>query len=252
VCTRVKNTVLVLFHLFTVLCHNQRMSANLRARVRAELTEEIKATARRRLAVDGANLAIRAVARDMDLVPSALYRYFASRDELLTALIMDAYQALGAAAEQAAAAVPTGRYRKRWLAIGHAVRDWALANAPEYALLYGSPVPGYAAPAGTIAPASRVILALAAVLSDAAAAGVLGQRRLPSALRPDLDRLIRDAGERPAPATRAVLTGALTAWVHLFGLVSFEVFNRLDDMIAARAEYFDHQMNLMADLAGLP
>ena len=35
------------------------------------------------------------------MVSSAVYRYFPSRDELLTALIVDAYEAVGAAAEQA-------------------------------------------------------------------------------------------------------------------------------------------------------
>ena len=79
-------------------------AASLRARVRAEMTEEIKATARRQLAAEGApNLSLRAVARDVGLVSSAVYRYFASRDELLTALIIDAYNALGDAVEAAEA-----------------------------------------------------------------------------------------------------------------------------------------------------
>ncbi|MET0425374.1 MAG: TetR family transcriptional regulator, partial [Actinoplanes sp.] len=78
------------------------MSASgVRARVRAEMTEEIKAVARRHLATDGANLSLRAVARDMGMASSAVYRYFASRDELLTAMIIDAYDALGEAAERA-------------------------------------------------------------------------------------------------------------------------------------------------------
>src|SRR5260370_13795106 len=80
-------------------------AASIRARVRAEMTDEIKAAARRHLETDGANLSLRAVARDMGMVSSALYRYFASRDELLTALILDAYNALGAAVEAADAAV---------------------------------------------------------------------------------------------------------------------------------------------------
>src|ERR1700734_4431123 len=96
------------------------MSAgSIRARVRAEMITEIKTIARRHLETDGANLSLRAVARDMGMVSSALYRYFASRDDLLTALILDAYNALGEAAEAADAAV-TGRsqLRARWLATG--------------------------------------------------------------------------------------------------------------------------------------
>src|ERR1700688_3623533 len=131
-------------------------AASIRTRVRAEMTDEIKAVARRHLETDGANLSLRAVARDMGMVSSALYRYFASRDDLLTALIVDAYNALGEIVEAADTAV-TDRddLRERWLAVARAVRGWALANPSEYALLYGSPVPGYKAPQDTIPAAVR-------------------------------------------------------------------------------------------------
>src|SRR3954467_6104095 len=119
-------------------------AASIRARVRAEMTDEIKTVARRHLAADGANLSLRAVARDMGMASSAVYRYFASRDELLTALIIDAYDTVGAAAEEAAAGIenPT----ERWLATTHAVREWARNDPHQWALIYGSPVPGYQAP----------------------------------------------------------------------------------------------------------
>src|SRR5829696_3238076 len=103
---------------------------------RAEMQVEIKAVARRHLAADGANLSLRAVARDLGMASSAVYRYFASRDDLLTALIIDAYDALGAAAEKAEAAVDRDDLPGRWLATCHGVRDWALANPHEYALIY--------------------------------------------------------------------------------------------------------------------
>src|ERR1700749_3517654 len=82
-----------------------------RERVRAEITREITDVARAQLAADGAAaLSLRAVARELGMVSSAVYRYFASRDELLTALIIDGYNALGAAVEQAAAARPRDDY----------------------------------------------------------------------------------------------------------------------------------------------
>ena len=57
---------------------------------------------RRRLASDGATgLSLRAVARDVGMVSSAVYRYVPNRDALLTALIIESYDALGAAAEEA-------------------------------------------------------------------------------------------------------------------------------------------------------
>ncbi|MCL4152005.1 UNVERIFIED_CONTAM: hypothetical protein GTU68_056789, partial [Idotea baltica] len=118
-----------------------------RARVRAELTAGIKASARRQLAEDGAtSLSLRAIAREMDMASSAIYRYFASRDDLLTALIVDAYESVGLVVEQANAGQSQSDYRGRFIAIGRSVRVWAQANPHEYALIYGSPVPGYAAP----------------------------------------------------------------------------------------------------------
>lgn len=88
------------------------------------------------------------------MVSSALYRYFPSRDELLTALIVDAYDSVGAAAEEAdARALAAGHPpRARWIAVCEAVRAWALEHPHEYALIYGSPVPGYSAPSTPSVP----------------------------------------------------------------------------------------------------
>jgi AcrR family transcriptional regulator len=86
------------------------------------------------------------------MVSSAVYRYFPSRDDLLTALIIDGYNALGSAAGDADAAC---RATTRRLVACRAVRDWALAHPHEYSLVYGSPVPGYQAPEQTAGPATR-------------------------------------------------------------------------------------------------
>jgi AcrR family transcriptional regulator len=229
---------------------------SLRARVRREMIDEIKNAARRRLAIDGPDLALRAVARDLGIVPSALYRYFGSRDALLTALITDAYDELGAAAEAAEAAVEPADFRGRWMALCRAVRVWALANPSEYTLLYGSPVPGYRAPADTTPPASRVVVALIGVLNDAAAAGALAatpERPPPPGLRADLAQLVEQAPGEPVDPRRSdrVVLAGLAAWTQLFGLVGFEVFGRLDQMFVHPAEHFDHQMHAMADAVGV-
>ncbi|WP_344077403.1 TetR/AcrR family transcriptional regulator [Luedemannella helvata] len=221
-------------------------AGSIRARVRAEMLAEIKAVARRHLATDGANLSLRAVARDMGMVSSALYRYYASRDELLTALIVDAYNALGDAVEGADAAVTDrGDVRGRWLACCHAVRDWALAEPAEYALIFGSPVPGYAAPTETVLAARRTPLALIRVAMDASAAG--GRPRIgdvPAAVAPDL-ATVRDALGVELPDD--VLLAGSYAWIHLFGAVSFELFGQLNNTITARREYFEHQMTAVGE-----
>lgn len=228
-------------------------SASIRARVRAEMIEEIKAIARRHLAADGANLSLRAVARDMGMVSSALYRYFANRDDLLTALIVDAYNSIGDAVEAADARVTNrDNLRGRWLAATHAVRGWALANPAEYALIFGSPVPGYAAPQLTADAAVRVPTTLVRIIADGAGSGRLPTSRhgprLPPAVREDLAR-IRDTTFPGLP--EALLARGVVAWIHLFGAVSFELFGHLNNVIEAREEFFEHQMRLMADLIGI-
>jgi len=228
-------------------------AASIRARVRAEMTSEIKAVARRRLETEGANLSLRAVARDMGMVSSALYRYFASRDELLTALILDAYNAVGAAVEVADAAIADrGQLRARWLAAARAVRSWALANPAEYALLYGSPVPGYSAPQDTIAAAARTSTVLVQILADGYAAGAISAPnrplRLDTAVRADL-AAVRDQIAPELPEELLLL--GMTGWLQLFGTVSFELFGQLNNVIEARSEFFEQQMELQADLMGI-
>ena len=215
---------------------------------------EIKAVARRHLETEGANLSLRAVARDMGMVSSALYRYFASRDELLTALILDAYNDLGATVEAADTAVTDrANLRGRWLAAARAVRGWALAKPAEYALLFGSPVPGYAAPQDTIAAAARTSLVLIQILADGHAAGALaagnaGQVRLARAVRADLSAITRQVA--PGLPEELLLLG-MTGWLGLFGTISFELFGQLNNVVDARAQFFDQQMELMSDLMGL-
>jgi AcrR family transcriptional regulator len=228
------------------------MSAqSLRARVRSEMIEEIKAAARKRLAVDGANLSLRGVARDMGIVASALYRYFPSRDDLLTALIMEAYQALATEAEAADTRLPAADLRGRWMAVCSSVRDWAQAHPAEYSLLYGSPVPGYDAPDDTVAPAAAVVFRLVAI-AQAGAEKLTPpplSSALPAPVHADLRRLIE---QQSSDLPEDVLDRVFVAWTQLFGLLNFEVFGRLNGIIDARADYFAHHMNVMADLVGLP
>ncbi|MDG4802907.1 TetR/AcrR family transcriptional regulator [Micromonospora sp. WMMD980] len=227
------------------------VASSLRARVRAGMIEEIKAVARRHLATDGADLSLRAVARDLGMVSSAIYRYFPSRDDLLTALILEAYDALGDAVETADAAVDAEDLRGRWHAACRAARTWALAHPAEYALLYGSPVPGYAAPDDTVAPAQRPPMTLIGILRDGVAGGRLApsDEDLPEPLRGDVADLVDQIGMALPPA---LMARGMAGWTQLFGLISFELFGRINRALPHRDEYFDHQIDLMADLIGLP
>ena len=221
-----------------------------RERIRAELTAEIADAARRQLAeVGAAALSLRAVARELGMVSSAVYRYFPSRDDLLTRLIIDGYDDLGAAAE--AADEPAAAPRERWLSVCRAVRHWARAHPHEYALLYGSPVPGYEAPADTVPAASRVGIVLGRILGDAARAG-----SLPVTAGERDPGLVSDAavavlgGDHPA-IDETVRVRALLAWSAVYGTISFELFGHFVGSVQDADRYFERVMGELAGLIGL-
>jgi AcrR family transcriptional regulator len=229
-------------------------SRTARERVRAELTREIKDIARRQLAVEGAaGLSLRAVARELGMVSSAIYRYFPSRDELLTALIIEAFDAVGAAVEEADAACPRDRHLDRWMAVCRSIRAWALAHPHEYALIHGSPVPGYVAPQDTAAPAARDGIVMAGILRDANEAGGLspltGLPPPPIAFAPDGEQL-REA--LFSPFCDDIILRALWAWTAVYGAVSFELFGMYKTVIEHdRAATFDHMALTQARILGL-
>lgn len=213
-----------------------------RARAREEITAEILASARRQLGeVGAASLSLRAVTRDLGLASSAIYRYFESRDALLTALIVESFDAVGEVAE---AAVTSGRgsVETRWLAVALAIRRWAVAHPHDYALVYGSPVPGYQAPDDTVTPAARVSMVMLQLVADGVAQGDIDVEPTASVPRPvhaDLARL-RDVTGLEIPDE--VLGRALVAWNALFGALSYELFGHLHRVIDDHDPYFEHQM----------
>lgn len=223
-----------------------------RERARIEVTAAIKDEARRALAAEGAaKLSLRAVARELGMVSSALYRYFPSRDELLTALIVDAYNSVGAAAEAADARslAAAGTPRTRWAAVCGAVRDWALEHPHEYALIYGSPVPGYTAPLDTVGPASRVGNTLIGIVRAAYEGRGISLPPLPAELRPEAARMAADFAEGLPPEAAAAL---VAAWAQLVGLISFELFGQFDRVVEDRAAFFAHAAGQLAHGVGLP
>jgi AcrR family transcriptional regulator len=206
----------------------------------------IKELALTQLAEQGAGaLSLRAIARELNLVSSAIYRYYASRDDLLTVLIVDAYQDLADRLEAAGAADRRGP-RRRWVDTCLALREWAVSQPHRFALIYGSTIPGYAAPPDTIEPAGRVVRALCL---PAAEGGATPQARpIGRALAAQLDTT------RAALALgvdRGTMLGLAGAFAQVVGLLTLELngqfvggFEPADDLYAALVER-------EADLLGL-
>jgi AcrR family transcriptional regulator len=232
------------------MCQDGSMPPTSRAENRAELTRAIQETGRRQLAEVGpAALSLRAIARDVGMVSSAVYRYFPSRDDLLTALIVESYDELGDAVE-AAEARAGDDLGARFRAVCGAIRDWARAHPHEYALVYGSPVPGYAAPDTTATSAGRTTGAFLRLAQATEQAGTALTATAPlttaesAALEP-----VRDALETPVSDER--LLRWLMAWKTVFGHVSLELFGHMHRGVLDYDAHFDQVTSQLADDLGL-
>ncbi len=213
-----------------------------RARRRAEVEQRLVDVGRRHLATYGAaGLTVRGVARDLDMAPSALFRYIAGRDDLLTTLIVACYDELGERAEAAFAAVPPDDAHGRWWAVAHACRDWARDHPHDWALLFGSPVPAYDAPAERTNQAGTRVTALLVRLGldagpEAFGDPVLDDQEEVSAAA--VSTLMRQ-GFAPGLSPQQLLDG-ITAWTILVGAVSAEVFELVGDDVGDLDARFDY------------
>jgi AcrR family transcriptional regulator len=181
-------------------------------------------------------LSLREVAREMRVVSSALYRYFPTRDDLLTELIVDAYNDLGAFAEHAERRASRQGPRRRMHATASAIRRWAKSNPHEYALLYGSPVPGYQAPQFTVEPATRVALVFASIVTDAWSQSVATRDLHDSSMKGILETRALDAVMPGVPEFVRALS--LMVWSQIFGCISFELFGHFKGSVRNANRFF--------------
>jgi AcrR family transcriptional regulator len=220
-----------------------------RARARAEVRAAILAAAAERLERDGAaDLSLRAVARDVDMVSSAVYRYFASRDDLLTALIIQSYDSLGDHVDEHVAATSGQPALQRWVTVALQIRIWAHEHPNDYALLYGTPIPGYAAPDETVTPGTRVARALVRIVREASDLEPATEQSVDpalaasfTALRTELDLAVDDT----------TLLAIIAAWTQLFGLLTFELFGQTRGFVDDDEALFRAAATAMAAAIGL-
>ncbi|TFV57384.1 TetR/AcrR family transcriptional regulator [Mycobacterium sp. PS03-16] len=215
-----------------------------RDRIEAQIIE----LGRRHLVTEGAaGLSLRAIARELGMVSSAVYRYVASRDELLTLLLVDAYSELADAVDAARAA--GGPWEGRLRAMAGAARQWAVERPAGWALLYGSPVPGYRAPRErTVGAGTRVVGALFGVIADGIAAGDIPRSAVAVAppLSSEFDAL-RD--EFAFSGDDSAMSKALLVWAALIGAISLEVFGQYGpDTFGDPRAVFDLQIDLLLQI----
>ena len=221
-----------------------RSSASLAARERAreEVRAQLRAVARRHIAERGAaDLSLRAVARELGMTSSAVYRYVNSRDDLLTSMIVESYESVAAVAEHAdrERAGAGSNPAERWLAVARAIRDWAHEHPHEYALIYGSPIPGYRAPAEAGPASSRVWRVVAGVMESAVSTGSLR----PPARPFDVDGLIAGhvlaAVSLPAAPFTDYIVRGMALFSSLIGGISAELFGHFHGLTTDADRVFD-------------
>ena len=204
---------------------------------------------RRHLVTEGAaGLSLRAIARELGMVSSAVYRYVASRDDLLTLLLVNSYSDLADTARRARDAAADS-WQGQILAIASAVRRWAVAEPARWALLYGSPVPGYHAPAATtVGPGTRVVGMLFEAVGRGVEAGDIETSEVPAPqpLSSDYAAIRSEFGFR---GDDSVVTKCFALWAGLVGAVSLEVFGQYGaDTLTDPAAAFEAQVRLLVHL----
>jgi AcrR family transcriptional regulator len=204
-------------------------SLDRRARLRAWTRDEIKAVALRQLAEDGVEgVSLNAIARQLGMTGPALYRYVASRDELLADLVVDAWESLAQAIERAAEENAEASAARRLGAIGLAYRAWATAQPHRYRLAVQTQLgSGELAPERVIPAAQRAMT----VILDAIEG--LPKARKPTQVPPpdllaELNDWIQRVGGKQLPP--ALLLRGVIFWSRLHGLVSLELDRHLASM----------------------
>lgn len=229
-----------------------------REKLRQLTYNEIKERARAQLAAQGPQgISLRAIAREMEMAPAALYRYFPSLTELGQALVVDLYDELANVLKSAVDDVSATDLGRRIGATCRAFRSWANAHRNEFALVFGGAYTGIEPPANHQHPEVR-----AAALRFAAVFGeifndmwrngpftVPDERDLPPTLRAQLASETFGSTDELPSAGRYVFW---SCWIWLYGYVAAEVFGHLPATLGDDTDaMFDAQMHEVAARLGI-
>jgi AcrR family transcriptional regulator len=229
------------------------MNPNRREKKRIAALDEIRATAWKQIGEMGAgSLSLRAIAREMGMTAPALYRYYKDRDALVTALLIDAFTAFSTTLEAGRDSCAVEDHAGRVSAMCKAYFDWAAQNPQRYALLFGTPIPGYLFSEELGPVAQRSFLILQGVIGEADVAGKIGGEstgvRLPTRLKSQYEAL-RKMG---MPYTALVTHLALAVWSMIHGITSLYLHHYLTGFVQGSVETFvDFEIEKIVRMLGL-
>jgi AcrR family transcriptional regulator len=208
-----------------------------------DLQAAIKQTAWKQIAARGApSLSLRAIARELGITAPAIYNYFTRRDDLVTALIVDAFTSLGESQKNSLRNLAKDALGARLSALGLAYRAWAIANPQRYQLIFGTPIPAYQAPADITVPAAAwSLMPLIETLQAIFAAGRL-RVDLSAPLTPALQSMLAAWSQFAGGADVEVLYEALVIWSRVHGLVSMEIDKQMPSFITDPGEVYRREI----------
>ena len=225
-----------------------------RDRMRELTIAEIKATARQQMAESGtAGVSLSAIARAMEISAPALYRYFASRDDLVTALIVDAFTALADAIEAAELAVQSEACGPKILASCLAYREWAITHPVDFQLIYGNPISGYVAPADITLPlARRPFDGLLRLFLEAYQTGELvvpaEYAPVPAGVSAHFATWLPKAIHDFPDALLCLIT---SGWARIHGMVMLELFEHLGPVVGDAAAFYRYELGAFLQQLGM-
>jgi AcrR family transcriptional regulator len=228
---------------------SESMPKSRRQRVRQENRAEIMSLAREQIAAEGAAaLSLRAIARAMGITAPAIYRYFPSRDDLLTALILETYTSLADALEESVAACDPHDHRGKMLAFMRKWRAWALEQPQDYMLIFTTSVPGYDAPDEVTQPAAaRSFAIMMKIIADGIQEGKI---HVADSVASAPDTKVKEAEQRYSHPDGTFKLGLL-GWSRLHGIITLEIFNHLQPIIGNADELYESEVMTLMELLGL-
>ena len=209
-----------------------------------DLQTAIKVTAWKQIAEFGApSIGLRSIARELNITAPSIYNYYPSRDDLVTALIVDAYNSLADAQEASIENHTAHDLSGRLSALGIAYRQWAVTYPQRYQLIFGTPIPHYHAPDDLTFPAAhRALVPLIKAIQDLSSAGILRTDRLAS-MTPKLKLMLDAWREFEGGSEIEALYLAVIIWSRVHGLVMLEIGNQLPEFIDDPIELFRREGN---------
>ena len=207
------------------------------------LQEMIKETAWQQISESGAAaISLRAIARELNITAPAIYNYFPNRDELVTALIVDAFNSLAEAQENILKQFANRDPAEQFRLLGLAYREWAVTYPQRYQLIFGTPIPRYHAPDDVTAPAAtRSLVPLIQVIQTIYTLRKPVLDCLPP-MTPALENMLKQWQAAGTHADLEVLYLTLVVWSRVHGLVLMEIGKQLPPFISEPAEIYQREI----------